>query len=88
MRDVNEILLDTEIKARKNISWAAYHANCYQRKDIIVIPSALLPLFHEKAYSVAMIRHSINIVRNAVDHINNGQVSVIRFDQLLYTIAK
>ena len=88
LRNVHEILLDTEIEAPKNISWAAYHAHRYQRKDIIVSPSALLPLFHENAHSVAMIRHSVDIIRNAVDHINDGQVPVITFDQPLYTIAK
>ena len=36
LRNVHEILLDTEIEAPKNISWAAYHAHRYQRKDIIV----------------------------------------------------
>ena len=35
-----------------------------------------------------MIRHSMNIIRNAVDHINNGQVLVITFDQPLHTITK
>ena len=88
LRNVHEILLDTEIEAPKNISWAAYHAHRYQRKDIIVSPSALLPFFHENAHSVAMIRHSMDRIRNAVDHINNGPVPVITFDQPLYTIAK
>ena len=88
MRNVHEILLDIEIEAPKNISWAAYHAHCYQMKDITVSPSALLPLFHENAHSVAMIRHSVNIIRNAVDHVNNGQVPVITFEQPLYAIAK
>ena len=85
---MHEILLDTEIEAPKNISWGAYHAHRYQRKDRIVYPSALLPLFHENAHSIAMIRHSMDIIRNAVDHINNEQVPVITFDQPLYTIAK
>ena len=35
-----------------------------------------------------MIRHSMNTVKNAADHINNGQIPVITFDQPLYTIAK
>ena len=30
----------------------------------------------------------MDIIRNAVDHISNGQVPVITFDQPLYTIAK
>ena len=87
MRNVHEILLDIEIEAPKNISWTAYHAHCYQRKDISVSPSALLPLFHENAHSVAMIRHSMNIIRNAMDHVNNGQVPAITFEQPLYAIA-
>ena len=57
-------------------------------KDVIVSPSALLLLFHENAHSVAMIRHSMNVIRNAVDCVNNGQVPVITFDQPLYAIAK
>ena len=88
LRNVHEILLDTEIEEPKNIFWAAHHAHRYQKKDIIVSLSALLPLFHENAHSIAMIRHSMDIIRNAVDHINNGQVPVITFDQPLYTIAK
>ena len=53
LRNVHEILLDTEIEVPKNISWTVYHTHHYQRKDIIVSPSALLPLFHENAHSVA-----------------------------------
>ena len=68
-------------RSNKDYFLGAYHANFYQRKDTIVITFALLPLFHEKAHSVAMIRHSMNIVRNAVDHINSGHIPVIRFDQ-------
>ena len=88
LRNVHEMLLDIQIEAPKNISWAAYLAHCYQRKDIIVSPFALLPLFHENAHSVVMIRHSMNIIRNAVDHVNNEQVPVITSDQPLYAIAK
>ena len=88
MKNVHEILLDAEIEAPKNIFSATYYAHRYQRKDIIVSPSALLPLFHENAHSAAMIRYSVNVIKNAVDHINNGQVHAITFDQSLYTIAK
>ena len=88
LKNVYETLLDPEIEAPKNISWAAYHANRYQKKDLIVSPSALLPLFHENAHSVAMIHYSMNLIKNAVDHINSGQIPVIAFDQPLYTIAK
>ena len=36
LKNVYETLLDPEIEAPKNISWAAYHANRYQKKDLIV----------------------------------------------------
>ena len=66
LRNVHEILLDTEIEAPKNISWAACHVHPYQRKDMIVSLSVLLPLFHENAQSIAMIRRSMDMIRNAV----------------------
>ena len=50
--------------------------------------SMALALLHQNAHFIAMIRHSMNIIRNAVENINNGQGSVIISDQPLYTIAK
>jgi len=35
-----------------------------------------------------MIRHSMNVIRNAADHLNVGQTPVITLDQLVYAIAK
>lgn len=67
---------------------SAYHANIQQA----VIPppaiNALLPLFLDNAHSVAMIRHSMDIVRAAVQHLNPGQVPVLAADQPLYALAK
>ena len=34
------------------------------------------------------IRHGMNIVRRATEHLNPGQISVIAMDQPLYTIIK
>ena len=51
-------------------------------------PTPLLPLFQESAHTVAMIRHSIDVVRNAVKHLNPGQTPVLTCDQLLFTLAK
>ena len=50
--------------------------------------STILPLFHDQAKSVAMIRHSMDVVRKSVEIINPGQVSIITVDQPLYTLAK
>lgn len=51
--------------------------------DVALI--SMLSLFHNQAKSVAMIRHSMNIVKTAVAVLNPGQVPC---DQPLYTVAK
>ena len=73
-----------------NISWAAHHAESQaaQHTNITVTPTALLPLFHDQAHSVAMIRHAMDVVKAAVNELNPGQIPVITLDQPLYAIAK
>jgi len=73
----------------EKLSWAAYHAQNQPRdeSDKRAI-SSLLPLFYDEAKSVAMIRHSMDVVRDAVKVLNPEQVPVIAFDQPLYAIAK
>ena len=36
-------------------------------------PTALLPLFQESAHTVAMIKHSMDMVKSAVEHLNREQ---------------
>ena len=50
--------------------------------------TALLPLFHESAYTVAMIKHSMDVIVSAVQHINPGQTPFIAVDQPFVAIAK
>ena len=38
--------------------------------------TAMLPLFLDSAHTVAMIRHSMDVVKNAVEHVNPGQTPV------------
>lgn len=59
----------------------------------VISPAAiyvLLPLFLENANSVAMIWHSMDMVKAAVQHLNPGpgQVLVLTADQPLYALAK
>ena len=54
----------------------------------MVTPTALLPLFQESAHTVAMIKHAMDMVRCAVEHLNAGQTPVITVDQLLFALAK
>ena len=49
---------------------------------------ALLPTLTENAHSLAMILHSMNVIRFAVHHMNPAQIPVIAFDQPLFALAK
>ena len=70
------------------ISWPAYHAS-QQPGDVHPKGStALLPLFEDSAHSTAMIRHSMTITMNAIQHLNPDQIPVLACDQPLYAIAK
>ena len=71
-----------------NISWAVYHANQQRAQDTPHCITAILPLFHEVSKLVAMIRHSMDVIKQAVQQPNPGQVPVVTLDQPLYTIAK
>ena len=68
------------------ISWSAYHADMHQAVIPPLAINALLPLF--LAHSVAMIQHSMDIVKDAVQHFNPDQVPVLAADQPLYALAK
>ena len=78
-------------RENESISWAACHARqqtLQSSTDINIALTSLLPLFQDEAKSVAMIRHSMDIVKTAVHILNPGQVPVLTCDQPLYTIAK
>ena len=45
-------------------------------------------LFQEDAATVAMVRHSLNVIKKIVDLTNPGQAPVVACDQPLFAIAK
>ena len=53
-----------------------------------ICTTALLPLYLDSAHTVAMIKHSMDVVRKAVGHLNPGQTPVVTFDQPLFALAK
>ncbi len=84
------VTADTPLTGDETVSWAAYHAS---EQSATGDPSggaitSLLPLFRDQANSVAMIRHSMDVIKRAVDIVNPGQVPVITAVQPLYTLAK
>lgn len=87
--NVKQVLEDnTGTVDNENTSWAAFHASRQPPNAGFICPTSLLPLFMESAHTVAMIRHSMEIVKNAVEHLNPGQTPVITFDQPLFALAK
>ena len=47
-----------------------------------------MPLFYEKAASAAMVKHGMDVQRQATEFLNPGQIPVTAVDALLYTIAR
>ena len=56
--------------------------------SISPVISGLLPLFYEKASSLAMVKHGMEMQRQAMAHLNPGQIPVTPLDQPLFAIAK
>ena len=54
--------------------WSEYHASV---QEVTITPPAInirLPLFVDSVHSVAMIKHSMTIVKEVVQHLNSGPV--------------
>ena len=61
------------------ISWLAYHADAHQTE---IQPAVI------NAHSVAIIRHSIDVARRAVQNVNPGQIPVVAPDQKMFALGK
>ena len=68
------------------MSWASYHAsNQIICEDTPTTLTQLMPLFYEKAASAAMVKHGMDVQRQATEFLNPGQIPV---DAPLYALAK
>lgn len=78
LQNVKELLWREERNHHGTVFWAAYRALqatlTLHRPAII----ALLPMFVENAHLLAMIKHSMDVIRAAVHHVNPAQIPVIR----------
>ena len=68
------------------VAWSAFHAQ--STNDPTPAEAAMLPLFHEKAASPAMMKHVMSIAISVTKKMNSGQTPVLFLDQPLYAIAK
>lgn len=48
---------------------------------------ALLPLFYDKSVTYTMIKHGMDVQRQAIQFLNTGQIPSTTFDQLLFALA-
>ena len=48
----------------------------------------LLPLLEDSATSPVMILHAMDVIKNAVNYLNPGQIPVMTCDQPLFAIGK
>ena len=70
-----------------DMSWATYHASIQPLGINLICPSALLSLFHVSLHTVTMVKHSMDVVRKAVQHFDAGQTPVENPYQPLYATA-
>ena len=70
------------------IAWAAHHSA--RQDEVTDIPgkSVLLPLFYEKAATMAMVKHGMEVLKEITLKRNPGQTPVIVMDQPLFALGK
>ena len=83
-----QLLAKSVIENKDFISWAAFHASL--QPISVYSPSliSLLPLFYEKAATLSMVKHGMDIQIKITNHLNPGQIPVMTFDQPLFALAK
>ena len=77
-----------ELTQQDAIAWAAYHALQQPPMEDSPAMCALLPLFYEKAATPAMIKHGMDVQKQAIEYLNLGQIPVTTFDQPVFALAK
>ncbi|KAK3921529.1 Chromosome-associated kinesin KIF4 [Frankliniella fusca] len=87
LNHVHEILTEKEIELEA-VSWAAFRSEQQSVTALDVSISSLLPLFHEKSSSPAMVKHAMDLVKSCTEFLNPGQTPVMCADQPLFTLAK
>ena len=88
LQNAKELLWREEHNHHGTMSWAAYCS--LQATPTLYWPAiiaALLPMFVENAHLLAMIKHSTDVIRAAVHHVNPAQIPVIAFDQPLFALT-
>ena len=83
-----ELVIKQKLDVKDFISWAAFRASKCLPSTYIPAIITLLPMFPETSSSLAMIAHSMRVVKAAVQHLNPSQIPVVALDQPLFALAK
>ena len=88
LRNTEHLIAEEKLGQKDFVSWVAFRAekSSLSRRYPAII--SLLPMFLENAHSLAMIAHSMKVVKMAIHHVNRSQVPVIALDQPLFALAK
>ena len=71
-----------------NITWPFRHTLKKRGPAFQACITALMRLLRDQTYSVATVRHVMDMISDAVRLLNPGQVPVITADQPIYATAK
>ena len=88
LKEVARLLQKDQLDENDNISWSAYFAHLQFAIHHPPAISALMPLFHDNAHAVAMVKHRMDMIMKATELVNPAQIPVLTLNQPLFTIAK
>ena len=80
-------LVQETISSNDAVTWTAYHASTQIEEDQPAL-TALLPLFYEKAATPAMVKHGMDVLKQAITFLNPDQIPIIAVDQPLFALAR
>ena len=84
-----KLITHNELKPGGVVTWAGFNSTL--QSDDNVKPRAnigILPLFPDKAATVAMVKHSLLLGMSLTDYLNPGQIPVQGMDQPIYAIGR
>ena len=87
LENVKKLLSKEELQKNGNVSWAVYRATQTSLSSHEPAIISLLPMFTENTH-LAMIAHSMRVIRAAVAHVNPSQTPVIAVDQPLFALVE
>ena len=78
-----QVLTQNEpVTTEQSVTWAAFHASLSPTPVDPPVLNSLLPLFYEKAATLSMIKHGMEITKKITSHLNPGQVPVTTLFEL------